>query len=198
MCALAKLKKFGVFRYAHNVMLFTNSGRRRVGETMSDAAQLLLLVEQNNASKLGDLLARLGPAAARTCYTAERVSLLHVAAARGSAAAAQALVAAGADARARDIGGATPLHRAACEGQTPLVELLLRSGAQVCPVRVCSGVAADARIRNSPAMQTTRGLFRCMTLPSTATTAQRRRCCVPAPLRTPPARTGRARCITRR
>jgi len=121
---------------------------------MSDAAQLLLLVEQNNAPRLADLLARLGPAAARTCYTAERVSLLHVAAARGSAAAAQALVAAGADVRARDVGGATPLHRASCEGHTPLVELLLGAGAQVRRHKTARGETGDKTARGlSPSPQ---------------------------------------------
>jgi len=96
------------------------------------SARLLLLVERGDAESLRSALAASGSPSmhANTVFTAERVSLLHVACARGMSAVAAILLAAGAQVRAKDTGGVTPLHRAACEGHAGVVELLLSSGAQ--------------------------------------------------------------------
>ena len=100
---------------------------------MADAAKLLLLVEHSDAEGLRAALAASGAPAqhSNTTFTEERVSLLHVACARGAEAAARVLLDAGAAPRARDAGGVTPLHRAACEGHHSCVTLLLERGAKV-------------------------------------------------------------------
>jgi ankyrin repeat protein len=95
------------------------------------ASQLLLLVERGDADSLRSVLgASSSPSAdANVTFTAERVSLLHVAAARGAAAVCSVLLGAGAQPRARDSGGVTPLHRASCEGHAAVCHLLLLGGA---------------------------------------------------------------------
>lgn len=126
---------------------------------MADAAKLLLLVEHSDAEGLRAALAASGAPEqhSNTTFTEERVSLLHVACARGADAAARVLLDAGAAPRARDAGGVTPLHRAACEGHQNCVSLLLERGAKVrAPAtrwdsrRDAAGPASAARRAKAP------------------------------------------------
>ena len=118
---------------------------------MADAAKLLLLVEHSDAEGLHAALVASGMPEqhSNTTFTEERVSLLHVACARGAEAAARVLLDAGAAPRARDAGGVTPLHRAACEGHQNCVTLLLERGAKArCPSACCDLAACPRRARH--------------------------------------------------
>jgi ankyrin repeat protein len=97
----------------------------------SDAQRLVCAVLDGDRDGALALLAR-EPALARTVDDALHSTPLHMAAHRGQVEVVEALLAAGADVRAREgCSGTTALHWAAEGGRTRVVELLLDAGAQL-------------------------------------------------------------------
>jgi hypothetical protein len=93
----------------------------------ADVAALHRAAEAGDLLALGRLVQLVGPNAA----DGEGVTALHHAASAGQVAAIGALLAAGADANARNCKGSTPLLWAASDGQAEAIERLLAGGADV-------------------------------------------------------------------